>query len=233
MTRNLLAICAMASLSACASNYVAKPYVAGAQPIGKIAVMDDSMPEKMSAVETASVGSNFGLIGALIDAGVTASRQDALSDALATVSFDAEDRLEKRVVEALAAQGMEATLVKGPLRQKRVFLNDYPAAPDGTRAYLDLVLTNYGYTSAGSGQPWRPTAYAMVKLVSASNKKTLLENHIAYNVMHAPRGVITLTPHPDYVFKNREEMKTQPDRLAAGLEDAFTQIAATAANLMR
>lgn len=232
MKRHYLAILAVAPLGACASTYTATPYVPGAQSLAKVGVMDDSMPEKLSAAEVASVGSNFGLIGALVDAGVTASRQDALTDALSTVSFDAEDRLEKRVVEALGAQGVEAQVVTGPKRQKRVFLADYPAL-DGADAYLDIVLTNYGYLSAGSGQPWRPTAYAMVKLVSAKDKKTLLENHIAYNVMNAPRGVITLSPHPDYVFRNRDEMKADPAKLAAGLEDAFGQIATTAAGLMR
>ena len=233
MKSHLVAVSAMLLLGGCASTYVATPYVAGPQRIERVAIADDSVPQNLSAAEVASVGSNFGLIGALIDAGVQDSRQDALREALATISFDAEDTLETYVVEALARDGVQAAVVEGPQRQRRVFLADYPDAGVGVQAYLDIVLTNYGYVSAGSGQPWRPTAYALVRLVSVSDRRVLLENHIAYNTMQAPRGVITLTPNPDFAFENREEMVTNPERLAGGLRDAMQQIAATAAGLMR
>lgn len=233
MKHSLVAVSAMLLLSGCAASYVATPYVAGAQRIERLAIADDSVPQNLSAAEIASVGSNFGLIGALIDAGVRDSRQDALRDALATISFDAEATLERNLVDALAQDGVQAAVLEGPQRQRRVFLTEYSNGPEGVQAYLDIVLVNYGYVSAGSGQPWRPTAYAMVRLVSAADRRVLLENHISYNTMNAPRGVITLTPNPEFVFQNREEMVTDPERLANGLRDAMQQIAATAAGLMR
>ena len=233
MMRTCVAVSALALLSACASNYVATPYVAGPEPIRTVAVADDSVPDNLSAWEVASLGSNFGLIGALINAGVQSSRQDALSDALETISFDAEDALERYVVDALAAQGVEATLLNGPQRQSRVFLADYPDAPQGTQAYLDVVLSDYGYISAGHGDPWRPTADAMVRLVSVSDGRILMENRIAYNRMNPPRGVITLAPNPEYVFDNREQMVSNPEHLANGIRDALERVAATAAGLMR
>lgn len=233
MIRTLVALAAMAPLSACASNYVATPFIAGPERIGKVAVVDDPVPEKMSAAEIASVGSNFGLIGALIDAGVQDSRQDALTGALDTISFDAEDALQTYVVDALAQREIEATLLDGPQRQKHVFLTDYPDAGEDVQAYFDLVLSNYGYVSAGPGQPWRPTADAMVRLVSRSDQRVLLENRIAYNTMYAPGGVITLTPNPEYAFQNREEMVSNPERLADGLRDALQQVAETAAKLIQ
>lgn len=232
MMKNCIAVSAMALLSACASTYVATPYVAGPEPIRTVAVADDSVPENLSALEVASVGSNFGLIGALINAGVQSSRQNALEEALGTISFDAEDALEHYMVDALAEQGMQATLLSGPQRESRVFLADYPDAPQGAQAYVDVVLTNYGYLSAGSGDPWRPTAYALVRLVSVSDGRVLMENQIAYNVMNPARGVITLTPNPDYVFDSRADMVSNPERLADGLRDAMHRIASTAANLM-
>jgi len=233
MRRSFVAVSAMVLVSGCAANYVATPYVAGPERVARVAVADDSVPENLSADEVASVGSNFGLIGALIDAGVQESRQDALEDALETISFDAEATLERFVVDALAQDGVQATVLDGPQRQRRVFLAQYPGAPEGVQAYLDIVLTNYGYVSAGSGQPWRPTAYALVRLVSVSNRRVLLENHISYNTMQAPRGVITLTPNPEYEFRNREELVADPERLANGIRDAMRQIATTAAGLMR
>ena len=45
-----------------------------------------------------------------------------------------------------------------------------PAAPAGADAYLDIVITQYGYLSPGAGQPFRPHASAVVKLISAADK---------------------------------------------------------------
>ena len=222
-----------ASLSACTATYVAKPYVAGPQQITRVAITDDALPEGISAVEVASVASNFGLIGALIGAGVENSREDAIEAALKTVSFDGEADLERMLTEALSANGVEAHVAKSAPRTERKFLVNYPSAAGPVEAYLDVVATSYGYTSAGHGQPWRPTADVMVRLVSVPGHKTLLENRIAYNVMNAPRGVITLSPDPNFTFNNREEMKADPARLADGLRAALRQVATTAAGLMR
>ena len=227
------AVALAASLSACTPTYVATPYVAGPQPIARVAIADDSLPEGVSAMEAASLGSNFGLIGALIEAGVENSRESAIETALATVSFDAEGDMERMLAEALSANGVESVVAASGQRAERKVLVKYPAADGNVQAYLDLVAVRYGYTSAGMGQPWRPTADVMVRLVSVPGNRTLMENRIAYNVMNAPRGVITLAPNPQYLFTDREEMRTNPDRLADGLRDAFRQVATTAAGLIR
>jgi hypothetical protein len=233
MKYRFAAVALAASLSACTSTYVAKPYVAGPEPITRVAIADDSLPEGISAVEVASIGSNFGLIGALISAGVENSRESAIEAALATVSFDGEADLERALVDALQANGVQSAVSSGAKRTERTFLVKYPTAEGGAQAHLDLVATQYGYVSAGHGQPWRPTADVQVRLVSLDGKKVLLENRIAYNVMGAPNGVITIAPDPEFTFNNREEMKANPDRLANGLRSAFRQVASTAAGLLR
>lgn len=105
MIKKILGIVAILSLGACASPYVATPYDRAAHNVHSIAMMDDALPEKAIAYEVASVGSNFGLIGALVDAGIQASRQDAVNDALVSINFDAEERLERRMAAALSTQG--------------------------------------------------------------------------------------------------------------------------------
>jgi len=233
MKRVLAAAVLAATTAACTPTYVATPYVAGPQPISRIAIVDDALPEGVSAVETASVGSNFGLIGALIDAGVRDSREDAIDAALATISFDAESDLEGMLTEAFAANGVQASVTSTGPRAQRAFLVSHPTANGDVQAYLDLVALHYGYTSAGHGQPWRPTADVMVRLVSVPDNRTLMENRIAYNVMTSPRGVITLSANPEYTFSNREEMRNNPERLAAGIRDALREVATTVAGLMR
>ncbi|MFL0356901.1 hypothetical protein ACI5KX_10530 [Erythrobacter sp. GH1-10] len=68
--KRLVAAAVALSLGACASPYVGKPYSAPATPLTEVAVAGDILPEEVVAYEAASVGSNFGLLGALIDSGV-------------------------------------------------------------------------------------------------------------------------------------------------------------------
>jgi hypothetical protein len=220
-------------LSACATAYVGKPYERSATEVKSIALADDSVPEKAIAFEVASVGSNFGLIGALVDLGIQSSRQDAVNDALTGVGFDAEAKLESRIATELGAQGYEVAPLPDQPRAKRAFLQTYPTG--GTAdAYLDVVVQSYGYLSAGAGKPFRPTVTANIRLVSAKDpSKTLMENLIAYNAMAPQKGVVTLAPNPAYEFKNRADMLADPTQLAAGIEDALNQVAGTAAKLLK
>jgi len=233
MLRKILGAAALLSLGACASPYVAKPYDRGTAAVEQIAMIDDSAPPEPIAYEVASTGANFGLIGALVDAGIQESRQNAVNNAMKGAGFDAEATFEARMAAALDTHGYQVAVLPGSDRAKRVFLETYAGAPDGTDAYLDIVLLHYGYLSAGAGQPFRPTAEATVRLVSVADGRTLMENRIAYNVMYAQEGVITLSPNPEYAFRNRDEMLADPRRLAAGVEDALNQVAETAAKLLR
>lgn len=233
MLQKVLGIVAILSLGACASPYVATPYDRASASVESIVVADDSVPEKAIAYEVASVGSNFGLIGALVDAGIQAERQDAVNDALVGIQFDAEDKLEDRLISALGAQGYTVAPLPGQARAKREFLKTYPAAPEGVDAYLDITLNYYGYMSSGAGQPFRPSVWAQVKLVKVADGSTVMENQIVYNPLNVAEGVVTLPPNPEYAFNNRGDLLADPARLAAGIEDALNQVADTAAQLLR
>jgi hypothetical protein len=233
MLKKVLVAAMAMTVAACASPYVATPYDRSAASIQSIALIDDSVPEKAIAYEVASVGGNFGLIGALVDAGIQAERQGAVNEALNGLGFDAESKLEARVIAALGQQGYTAAPLDGADRAKRDFLETYPDAPAGVDGYLDIAIVQYGYMSAGAGQPFRPTVGAKVKLVKVSDGSTLMENMIIYNPLNAVEGVVTLAPNPEYEFRNRTALLENPERLAAGIEDALNQVADTAARLLR
>lgn len=233
MYRKLVGLVAALSLGACASPYVATPYDRAAAGVTGIALVEDSLPEKAIAYEVASVGSNFGLIGALIDTGIQLERQEAVNNALAGVEFDAEGELETRLISALSAEGYRVAPLPGDARKKRDWLESYPAAPTGTDAYLDIAVIHYGYMSSGAGQPFRPTVGAKVKLVSVANGATLMENQIVYNPLNTVQGIVTIAPNPAYAFQNRSDLLADPARLAAGIEDALNQVADTATQLLR
>lgn len=230
MFKKLLIIAAAMSVTACASPYIATPYDRPSASVTRIALVDDSLEPKAIAYEVASTGANFGLIGALVDAGIQESRKAAVNDALNSVQFDAETVLERRVASTLTQQGYTVEALSGD-RAKRDFLVTYPAA--NSEAHLDIVVMNYGYMSSGAGQPFRPTVYAKVRLMRVSDNAMLMENMILYNPIAPSEGVITLAPNPEYAFRNREGLLADPTRLAAGLEDALVQVADTAAQLLR
>ena len=198
----------------------------------KIAIVDDTLPEEAVAHEAASTMGNFGLIGGLIDAGVQASRRDRVNEALDSVNHTPEANFESYLVSSLAQSGIAAVMLAGPDREKRELLSDYPGAPQGTQALVDFNVTAYGYVNAGN-QNWRPTVSADVKMVDALTGKTLMENRIVYNGVDAQAGVVTIAANPAYVFENREDMITQPERLAPGIDDALRRVADTAVRLMR
>ena len=70
MFRKIIGLVAALSLGACASPYIATPYERTTAGVTSIAVVDDALEPKAMAYEVASTGANFGLIGALVDAGI-------------------------------------------------------------------------------------------------------------------------------------------------------------------
>ncbi len=235
MYRKLAGLLAVLSLGACATPYVATPYDRADANVRSIAIMDDSAHDEAIAYEVASVGSNFGLIGALVDAGIQAERRGAVNRALASANFDGEDVLERRLIQRLGGEGYQVAVHEGPARAKRAFMVSYPGPEGATDAYLDIVVDHYGYLSPGAFQPFRPSASVKVRLVSAADPtKILMDNWIVYNVIAgSATGVITLAPNPEYEFQNREQLLADPQRMAAGIEDALNQVADTAVQLLR
>lgn len=235
MIKTFAAVFGLLVLAGCAAPYVATPYDRAGTGVRTIALIDDSAGDDAIAYEVASMGSNFGLIGAIVDAGIQAERRAAVNRALDQAQFDGEDAFERRLIQRLGGEGYQVTLREGPAREKRAFLVSYPTADGSADAYLDLVVDHYGYLSAGAFQPFRPSASVKVRLVSAADpSRILMDNWIVYNVMAGTTtGVITLTPNPAYEFQNREQLLADPAKMAAGIDDALTQVADTVVQLLR
>lgn len=232
MLRNLAAIAAMVALSACATPYVATPYERAQHNIQHVSIIDDAAPEDAIAFEVASVGSNFGLIGTLVDAGIQVSRRNAVNEALDSVGFDAEAHLEQRLASQLSSLGYNVAPMTDNTRTKYDFMESYPDA-NGADALLDVSIQHFGYLSSGAFQSFRPSVSAKVRLVKASDKSTVMENIISYNAIYPQEGTITLPPNPEYEFENREALLENPQRMADGITDALDQVVSTAVRLLR
>lgn len=148
-----------------------------------------------------TVGQSFGLVGALIDAGMQESRESDLRDVFRGQNFAADEIVLTEMKSSLEARGYK--VINVPVtRTGQALKKDYMGL-SGADAYLDMTYY-YGYISAGiaGATPYRPFFYSDVRLVKASDSAVLMEDSIFYNPMNAPKGRVVIAPSPDYAFRS-------------------------------
>ena len=91
----------------------------------------------------------------------------------------------------------------------------------------------YGYLLAGMNSQFRPFLWVKCRLVRDQGKTVLMESYIHYNAVNAPEKVVTISPNEKYQFNTLDDMKADPAKTIAGLNDAFTQVAAAIGTLLQ
>jgi hypothetical protein len=195
-----------------------------------INVVTPVAPERAGVILATSVGQSFGLIGALIDAGMQSSRESDFEAITKARNFSGRDALLRYTDAALKANGYGVNSV-AVARPSREFLKAYPAAEGD--AYLD-VLMNYGYLATGIATPYRPFVYVECRLVRASDKQTLMQRTVVYNPLGAvPEQAVTVAPDPAYVFDDFDALKNDPEKAVRGVDLALEQVANAIGTLLR
>lgn len=220
------------ALSAC--GITSLPYDRSTAGIKSIGVVTPGRFEDTNAILVASVGRGFGLIGALIDAGITSSRSTRLRTLLAEQNFVPLASLQDEIIQSLEAGGYAASPVSG-VAERREFLNASPAASSPVDAYLDIVVLGHGYQATGIARdtPWRPYVTLRVRLVRMSDSAVLMQNTIAYNPSYTVRETITISADPAYQFTTFDDLAAEPQKATRGLKAAMEQTAKTIATLLR
>ncbi len=203
--------------------------------IKSIAIVTPKFPDEASVVLATTVGQSFGLVGALVDAGLEEGRENSFKKMVLAQNFSAQDAFIQRLSEVLQGHGYAISDVSAERRQDK-FVDKYPTG--SSDAYLDLVVMNYGYSAAGIGNstPYRPIVSLQVRLVRASDSSVLMQDTVLYNPYNAAGGTanaITISPNPSYEFTTFSELESKPDMAVRGLEDAIHQSAAAVGNLLR
>jgi hypothetical protein len=211
------------------------PFEHGTTPVKTIAIVSPSVPSGPSVVLASTVGQSFGLVGALIDAGMQANRDSQFKALLDRPNFSVQERFTRGVAEALASAGY--TVVMVPLQRDRAeFAATYPATSDGpVDAYLDLVVTNYGYVAAGIGSstPYRPLFAVRARLVSARDRSVLMQDQVIYNPIGVPPKTVTIAPDPTYQFANFDALIANGPHAVTGLHTAVAQSSEAIGKLLR
>jgi hypothetical protein len=211
------------------------PYDRSSVHVKTVAIVAPAFPDGPGVVLASSVGQSFGLIGALIDAGMQTSRESSFKRLLEQENFSVRQVFVEDLVAELAAEGYTVTTVDAP-REKADFLDDYPigAAPSAD-AFLDVSTEGYGYVAAGIGAstPYRPSISLKARLVNAKDHSVLMQNTVVYNpVRRAADGLITIPPDPTYAFKDFDTLMADPPKAVAGLRTAVQKSAQTVGKLL-
>jgi hypothetical protein len=227
---------AVALLSGCATKPEI-PFDKGANNIKSIGILTPYEPDSGSVVLATSVGRSFGIIGALVDAGMQASRENKFNSLLGQESFVFQDELLKSLSGKLTIYGYSVSMVAVP-RSGSGYLKVYPKGDDNkVDAYLDVVVTGYGYVAAGIGSstPYRPVDFMKVRLVRAADSKILMEDTVVFNPVGPAlaTNIVTVPPNPDYTFEDFDALTADPARMTKGLEDSVDQSADAVAKLLR
>lgn len=227
--RKLTLLCAFLLVAGCATKPAVPFDRSTASSIKVIGLLTPDLPSEPSAVLASSVGQSFGLIGALVDAGMKDNRDGSLRDILSAQQFAAEKALTDDLTASLKARGYEVKLIPVARSDRGKLLKTYPAASENqVDAYLDVVSINYGYVAAGitGDTPYRPFLYTDCKLVKAADGAVLMEDSVNYNpIMAAGADTkhVTISPDPAYAFEKFSEIEADPAKATKGVTIAFAQ----------
>lgn len=231
--RSVCASALFCLLAACAAK-PSIPYDSGqANSIKTIGLLTPGSPSGPRAVLATTVGQSFGLVGALIDAGMQESRESDLRSVFAGQNFAADDVVIAEVTSSLEARGY--TVVNMPItRTGQELKKDYFGMSSKADAYLDMTYY-YGYISAGiaGSTPYRPFFYTDVRLVKATDSSVLMEDSIFYNPLNAPKGRVIITPSPDYAFPKFDDVMSNPEKVTEGMNVAIHESADAIGKLLK
>lgn len=224
-------------LSACATQPEIPFDKSQATNVKTIGILTPAMPAKPTVFLASDVGQSFGLVGALVDAGVQAHRDDAFWKSIDGTRNPPAPEFVDALSAALRARGYAVKQIPVTRQPNGSFLKTYPQASQGVDAYLDVAFTGnaYGYMAAGMGKstPYRPYAYMECRLVRASDDTTLMQDIVLDNPIGSMKNVVSVSPDPAYVFTNFDALVADPKRAVAGMDDAFTKSADTIGDLLR
>ena len=231
-----VAIAALMILAGCATKPI--PYDRSAAQENKtIGLLTPAWPLQPASVLASNVGMSFGLVGALINAGMQENREKELIGLLAAQHVDANALFVASLTAELQKEGY--TVLPVTADQKRSnFLKKYPLGGEPkVDSYLDVVTLGYGYMASGIGDstPYRPAVDARVKLVKASNGSVMMQDQVAYNAvaMGQVQNTVTLSPDPTFAFIKWSDVTADPEKAATGLTSAVDQSARAVGDLLK
>jgi hypothetical protein len=209
----------VALLSACQS-MPTTAYNKADSNVRAVSLAPMGIPEKPAVRILASVGGNFGLIGAAVEESRAAAASKELQEIFAQTKYDYRKDLQDSLALAFSEISLPISAQSGkrPAKEQVKFLTSCKPVPQ-TDGCLDVFLTYFGYMSAGATTDYVPTVHLTAKLVRGTDGATLFQDQVHYNPMAGTKAIV-VQPSDQYRFKDRDAMKADPERVTAGLQHA-------------
>jgi hypothetical protein len=207
--RTLLVLGAIALLAACQSMPSTTFDPSLRQSVKKVGIAPIGMPENAEVRILQSVGSNFGLIGALVEEGRAAGARGELSEVLAKTSYDFKIEFTTNALSAMNAAGFAAEQLPGKRAdaERGKFMKVVPKNA-GVDAVLDMYVVSVGFFAAGATTDYRPGCQFAARLVDPKDQKVLFQDQIMYGaVMPTYQKAIVLPGDPAATFKDRNALQ--------------------------
>lgn len=202
-----------------------------ASQVKTIGLVTPHFPSGPDVILATTVGQSFGLVGALIDGAMKANRDSQFKALLDAQNFVEPDILTKEVADGLKAEGYNVVMLPAP-RDTADFLPQYP--PAAVDAYLDVVVNNYGYLSAGVGSalPYRPFILLRARLVKAQDSSVLMQDAVLYNNFGNTKNIVTIPADPTLGFPDFSSLVADPPTAIKGMQTATDKTAETVDKLL-
>jgi hypothetical protein len=207
--RSLLVLGAIAVLAACQSMPSTTFDPTLRQTIRKVGIAPLGMPENAEVRILHSVGSNFGLIGAIVEESRAANARGELEDVLAKSGYDFKLEMTTNTQLAMTAAGFDVVQLPGarPTAHRAKFLKTV-AAEAGVDAVLDVYVMSLGFFAAGATTDYRPGCHIAARLVDPKTQKVLFQDQVMYGaVMLTYQKAIVLPGDPAATFKDRDALQ--------------------------
>lgn len=189
-----------------------------------IGLAPPGIPDRPDVRILASVGANFGLIGAAIEEGRAAAASKELQDIFAANSYDYKKDIHDSLALAFAETPLKLLPPTGerPANERVKFLTKCTPAADAN-ACLDIYITYVGYLSAGATTDYVPTLQLTARMVRTSDGAMLFQDQIHYNATQGTKAIV-IQPSDRYRFKDRDAMKADPKAVVEGIQEAVRAV---------
>jgi hypothetical protein len=216
----VIGLIAFVSLLSACQTVPTQAYNKAASNVRAVALAPPGIPKDPQVRILASVGANFGLIGAMVEETRAANASKELQEIFAKTGYDYRKDVQTSLALAFAGTSLPLTAISGEREPKEQikFLTKCPTQP-GLDACLDVYLTYVGYMSAGATTDYVPTVHLNARLIRSSDNALLFQDQVQYNALTGAKAII-VQPSDKYRYKDRDAMQADPEGVTAGIQQA-------------
>lgn len=174
---------------------------------------------------------SFGLIGALIATGDASSKQHRLLNIYQGSPLRPREYFQSELTKALTKRGYTVVWpaldeAKGVKHDRSGLHAGYSPVTDA-EAILDVDLNFFGYAASGAGKdsPYRPTATAVARLLSADGKQPYFTDYFAYNNAFNSNVAVTIDADPRFSYPKFNDLEKAGMTSQDGLKLALSSLA--------